>query len=159
MTNEYLESTAASRSSIFGSITGAPSLRLGAGCLDDSSDLRRCAVEVVVHHDVIEPARLGPLPRGGLQTSCDPLVVLGSSSPEASLELLHRRRRQEDQDGARNAVPNLLGALHVDLEDHVSARGQLLVHERTGRSRSMIDERRPLEESAALDHVGELVLG
>ena len=49
-----------------------------AGCLDDSSDLRRCMFQVIVHDHVVEPAALADLPVGGREPFGDPLASVRS---------------------------------------------------------------------------------
>src|SRR5512133_2217837 len=99
----------------------------GTGCLDDSSDLVRGTVDVVVRHGGGEPGGLRDLLRREVEPPPDRRLRLGPSATEPSLELLERGRREEDQERPRHTVADLLRALDVDLEDHVHPAPQRLI--------------------------------
>ena len=145
----------ASRSSIFGSIMRSPRM---AGARSEERPLRdasmiaatcvRSALHVVVHDHVVEPVPLRQLPVGLRQAPAILLLVLGPAGAEPALELVDGGRREEDQDRVRDRLPDLLGALDVDLEQDVLARVERLLDDRPRCPGPVSDERRPLEELA-----------
>src|SRR3954463_8963808 len=139
MTRVYLESTLASRSSIFGSImrldasltvcgeqTCCSGYRAGVGLAepaDRGGDLGRGGVQVVVDDRLVELWLGGQLGRGGGQAQPDLLVGLGGPGAQPPLQLGHARRADEDEVGDVGALgdlgADLRGAVDVDLEDDV----------------------------------------
>src|SRR4029077_298692 len=158
ITKVYLESTVASKSSILGSIIGTALLSrsfsrsCGPGRFDDSSDLVRGAVRVIVHHDGVEPRCLLELASGQPQTVLDHHLGLGPAAPEPLLEDLERRWFQEDEESFGHARPHLLGPLHVDLQDDVAPLGEQLFHRSARRSGPVADDLRPFQEGSVRDH-------
>ena len=75
------------------------------------------------------------------------------AAPQAPLELGHRRRQDEHADHvvARGRA-QLLGALPVDVEQHVAAAGQRLLDSRARRAVGMAVDLGVLQQLAALDH-------
>src|SRR5581483_4381423 len=75
-------------------------------------------------------AALAHLGLRGRKTHPQAILALGAPRPQAPLQLGHRGRREEHEDRAGHAVPDLPGSLDVDLEDHVVPAGAAGVPER-----------------------------
>ena len=59
---------------------------------------------------------------------------------------------------ARDAITDLGRADHVDLQDHIPARGQPVLHEATRRAGTVSDDLGPFEQLARPDHPVESVV-
>src|SRR6266705_3570526 len=100
MTRVYRESTRAWRSSIFGSIIEGFSPSGGSvvrSAFDYSGDVGCGPLDVVVHHDVIEPGCVAHLVLGGGQPTCQVRFALRVPGSKAPLEFIDRRRFEADQ--------------------------------------------------------------
>jgi hypothetical protein len=94
-----------------------------------------CDLEAALH---LGPAQLDP--------AADVLLVVAPGGQALGLDLVGRRQ-QEDHGGVGLALEDLLGALHVDLEEDVGPRRWI----RDRGALEVIEEGRPLEELARLD--------
>src|SRR5712692_5810005 len=154
MTRVYRESTRAWRSSIFGSIIEGLSPSGGSvvqSASDYSGGVGCGPLDVVVHHDVIEPGCVAHLVLGGSQPTCQVRFTLRVPGPKAPFEFIDRRRLEEDQYGIRKPRPNGGRPLNVDLEQHVVPSLQLRVDGSEQRAVPLAEDLRPLEERALLD--------
>src|SRR5262245_57815841 len=99
--------------------------------------------------------RVGQLFAGALQAAAQHLLRLGAAVAQARLE--HAERGRLDEDAHRVGQPNLqlLGSLHLDLEDQVEALARRLVHRGAARAVEVLLVDRVLEERAVLDHRAE----
>src|SRR2546422_6741656 len=93
-----------------------------ARVLDDLADLAHRPLDVVVHHDVAVLLGVGHLAFGDLPARGEVLRRFASSLLLAMLELLFRRRDHEDEHRVRHQPADLLSALDVDLQHHLTAR-------------------------------------
>ena len=92
----WLRASVASR---FGGVPAASSN--GAGCLDDSSDLRRCSFRSSFTMQRVEPLARCSAPIRRSRGGGSPTVLgLGAAASQAPLQLLHRRWLDEDRHGA-----------------------------------------------------------
>src|SRR6266567_239500 len=87
---------------------------------DQVEDLARRAVDVVVGDDMVVVGRVGHLFLGDLPPRRQVPRRLATTPLLAVLELFLRRRDDEDQDRVGQELSHLLGALDIDLEDHVA---------------------------------------
>ena len=105
----------------------------GAGPLDDSSDLRRCSFQVVVHDRVVEPVPLLAAPirpsRAGAG-SAPPSRCRGPGGAAPAPPSTAAPGRSARRPGTRSRTCE--APLHVDLQDHVPA-GRQPVARRTPR--------------------------
>src|SRR5512145_1899324 len=92
-----------------------------------ANDFRQLApggVEVLVNYTVFELPGVLQLFARVIQPAADHGVGILRSAAHAALELLYRRRQDEDSDAVRVDAAHLPGALPIDLEDQVIAPRQ-----------------------------------
>src|SRR5436190_11506864 len=160
MTRRYLLSTTPSRSSIGGFVMPSGAGLPATFCLPELS----CASPENQGYQLIAHVLDGRVDQGDvelrfggqlgarlLQPPGDEPGRLGAAPVEPADKLIPRRRRQEDQQRARNRGTYLPRARHVDLEQHRNARGQLLLHRRARRAMPVADEAGPLQQLPGLD--------
>src|SRR5437660_250870 len=94
--------------------------------LQDLLDLGHRPPGVVVQHHVVVPGRVAHLDLGQPLAGRHRLRRLAGPPGPAPQQLLHRGRADEEEHGVGPALAHLLGALDVDLEDHVAAAPQRL---------------------------------
>src|SRR5687768_11982546 len=75
-------------------------------------------LDVVVHDEVIEETVVLDLDASHAESLPHDLFALARTPAKAPLELLHRRRQDEDRDRLGDLRFDLAGALIVDVEDH-----------------------------------------
>ena len=80
----------------------------------------------LVGHDVVVVLLAGQLDRGVALAELELVGGLGRPAAQPLEEVLERRRDEEDQQRAGDLLLDDLGALDVDLEDHVAARRERL---------------------------------
>src|ERR1700694_357294 len=95
---------------------------------DDPEYLIRRTVHIVVGDDMVVARCIAHLRLGDLATRCDVPCALGLALLEPSLEVLHRRRRDENEKGVGDQLPSLLRTLYVALQNRVAAGRAKLVH-------------------------------
>ena len=78
----------------------------------------------LVDDDVVVVVLAGQLDRGVPLAELELVGGLGRPAAQPLEEVLERRRDEEDQERARDLLLDDLGALDVDLEDGVAARGE-----------------------------------
>src|SRR5438067_12685069 len=108
-----------------GSIGIAGALRLKVTRALGPNDLEHVpggGVGVLVHDHVVVILRVGHLPLRLLLAPRHLLRVLRTALQPAPDQLLHGRRLEEDEDPLRPLEADRLGAMDLDLEDHVVAR-------------------------------------
>src|SRR3989440_2959926 len=92
-----------------------------AGAFDDPADLGHRALDVVVGHHVLVLARVLHLALGDLPAGSHVLPRFAAALLLPILQLLFRRGHDEDEQRIGHQAPDLLRALHVDLQHHVTA--------------------------------------
>src|SRR5712691_13433373 len=88
---------------------------------DDVGELLPSVVEVIVNYSVFELAGVRQLLARVLHTALDDLLGILPAGAHAPLQLLDRRRQDEDADGVGIELAHLLRPLPVYFEDQVVA--------------------------------------
>src|SRR2546429_3307241 len=101
---------------------------LPALALQDLEDLADRPLRVVVHDHVVVARGEAHLHLGQPLAGCDHLRRLAGPAHAPAQQLLHRGRADEDEQPVPPALADLLGALDLDLQDHVEAPGAGGVH-------------------------------
>jgi len=110
-------------------------------------DFPRRSLHLVVHDHVGRQfVALFELRGGALQAIGDVQVVV-TASAQALLETLHRRGQDQKDDGAGRASEHLLGPLHLNLEQYVTALGRVDLRGAV----EVAVELRPLEKGVLVD--------
>ncbi len=82
---------------------------------------------IVVDDDDVELLGRRQLAPGGVQPGLPLLLALRPPADEPSDELVPGRWREEDEEGVRHRLPDLAGALEVDLEEGEPPGRELLL--------------------------------
>src|SRR3954468_11840158 len=153
MTRPYLESVAASNSSMGGLVmpsgtAAAPDkwelLELG-DCDQGYQPIARFPDRRVQDH-LVELVLSRELDPGRVQPPPQYLGVLGPPPGQPAYQLIPRGRCEEDEQRLRHRRPHLPRALELDLEQHRDVRGEMLFNRRTRRAVAEAGERRVLEQ-------------
>ena len=111
-----------------------------------SSPMARCRSSLTTVYAARSPGPAPPRPGPTRPGGRDVLRTVAAGGQALRLHF-GRRRQQEDHRGVRALEQHLLGALHVDLEEHVGARRGV----GDGRAHQVIEEFGPLVEATG-DH-------
>src|SRR5438094_4529946 len=128
-----------------------------ARVLDDLADLAHRPLDVVVHHDVAVLLGVGHLAFADLAARGEVLRRFASPLLLAMLELLFRRRDHEDEHRVRHQPADLLSALDVNLQHHVTALVTRLLDQVAEGAVEVAVVGRVLEERALRDQRLELL--
>lgn len=87
--------------------------------VNDGLDFRVAGFEVVIDDDTIKDGIVLELhfALGGVETNLDGFLGLSSTITQASLELSHARRRDEDEVGIEFHATNRLASLDIEIEE------------------------------------------
>src|SRR5688500_11599373 len=119
---------------------------------DDPGELLPCGGEVFVNYSVFELAGVRHLGLGIRQAALDDAFRVLAAAAQPALQLLQRRRQDEDADALRIKRAHLPRALPVDLEDEIVALLQRAVDALLRSSIPVAVHFGVLEEFAALAH-------
>src|SRR4051812_7896395 len=124
------------------------------GC-ENRTNLGKCAIEVAIHYDIIVFCPMRHLAAGLGHAGADHLVVVLSARMQAPLQLRNRRRQHKNADQIlRKLLVQLLSPLPVDVEQHVAALLQRLLH---GLARCAVEIAEHLSKFQQLTGASELV--
>jgi hypothetical protein len=98
------------------------------------------------------------LGRGAVHAAPDHLIRIGAPRAQATLQLRHGGRQDEDPDDVGIDLLQLLRALPVDVEQHVAPALDDLQHLGLQRAVAMAEDVRPFEELATGHHFVEFVV-
>ena len=104
--------------------------------LGDHDGLDPCHsfLQYAVDHAVIIFFDIRKLLEGFAEPQFDGFGRLGAAAGQALAQLRHRRRQDKDKHAVRIIFLDLERSLHVDLQNHVRAAGQLFQHRPLGRA-------------------------
>ena len=90
---------------------------------------------------------------GAAHAAADDVIGILRPAVQPRFERLHRGRQQEHADDiGPGALAQLLGALPVDIEQHVMPGGQRILHRLARRAVAVVEHGRPFEQFAARRH-------
>ena len=93
--------------------------------LEDRLHLGECLIDIVIDDDVIVFRPMAHFVAGAAHPSADHLIGVLCAGVKPLFKIGGRRRQDEDADNIRSRLfPQLLGALPVDVEQHVLSRRQ-----------------------------------
>src|SRR4051812_18374932 len=164
MTRLYLESVAASSSSIGGLVMpiGLATVPDNGGSLKRRSDLHQGyqpvgrRLEIVVDHHDVELVLRGHLDPGQVEPSPHALGVLRAAPGEPASQLVERRWCEEHEAGVRHRLTHQSGAPQLDLQQGGDTRRPPLPDRQLRRAVAVAGVRRVLEQLAGRDHPLEL---
>src|SRR6266571_8600347 len=110
------------------------------------------SIEVFVNYSVFELSGVQQFPVGIFHPAPDDGVRILAARAHAPLELLDRRRQDEDADAIGIKLAHLLGALPVDLENQVLAALQRIQDHVSRRAVAVAVDFGALQELAAVLH-------
>ena len=120
---------------------------------DDRGKLLRGDVDLVVDDDVIVESGLAVFLAGSGQAPFDRLGALGPAALQPTAQFLQRGRNDEDLYRLRHLVPDLAGALDLDIEQDVQPLGKPLLHIGARRAVAVGDVLRVLEQLVMRHHL------
>ena len=123
---------------------------------EDCTQLRQAGVEIIVDQYVIVLAPMAHLVGGTVHAIADRLLAVGAAGSQAALQLHQRRRQDVDADDIlRIARLQLLRALPVDVEQHVTALVHRLPNGASRRAVALAEDVRPLDQRMVGDELVE----
>ena len=127
-------------------------MRLQALGREDLTHARHALLEIAVDQHVVVLGEMGHVGRDLAEAPAHHRFGILGAPPQPSLQLGHRRRQDEHADHVGARLAQLLGALPVDVEQDVAARGERLLDRRARRAVAMAVDLGVLQQLAGFDH-------